>query len=282
MKVAYEKIEPDEGSSFKIIHSQSEGDKFFWHYHPEYEIVYVNKGSGRRHVGNHLGNYEEGELVFIGPNLPHSGFGYGVVGEHEEIVVQLRENFLGEGFLEAPEMKAVKRLFERSRQGIHFFGQTRKVVSERILRLPNLSQFERLIEILSIFQTLATTDEFLLLNADGTKFDFNHKDEERINRVYRYIEQNFKKPIDIQQVADVANLTVPSFCRYFKKMTHLTLTDFVNEFRVNQACRMLNEDLPIADVCFESGFNNISHFNKTFKAILGKSPREYRKDSLKL
>jgi AraC-like DNA-binding protein/quercetin dioxygenase-like cupin family protein len=276
MKVAYENIQPDEGSSLKIIHSVSEGDKFFWHYHPEYEIVYVHKGSGRRHVGNHLGNYEAGELVFIGPNLPHSGFGYGVVGEHEEIVVQLKEDFLGEVFLKSPEMRAIKTLFERSHQGLIFFGETKRKVAEKLLMLPNLSQFERLIEVLNIFQLLATTQEFSPLNVVGAKFDFNHKDEERINRVYRFVEENFMKPIDIQAVADIANLTIPSFCRYFKKITHLTFTDFVNEFRVNQACKLLNEKMPIIDVCYESGFNNVSHFNKTFKTIIGKNPREYR------
>jgi AraC-like DNA-binding protein len=276
MKVAYESIQPDEGSSFKIIHSVSEGDKFFWHYHPEYEIVYVHKGSGRRHVGNHLGNYEDGELVFIGPNLPHSGFGYGVVGEHEEIVVQLKESFLGEGFLLSPEMKSIKTLFEHSHHGLTFYGETKQKVAEKLIKLPDLLHFDRMIEILQIFQLLATTHEFSTLNADGTKFDFNHKDEERINRVYRFVEENFMQAIDIQAVADLANLTVPSFCRYFKKMTHLTFTDFVNEFRVNHACRLLNEQKPIIDVCFESGFNNVSHFNKTFKAVTGKSPRAYR------
>src|SRR6218665_805361 len=99
MKVEYEKISPDTGSSFRLIHWKSENDRFFWHYHPEYEIVFVRKGSGKLHIGQHLTNYEEGELVFIGPNLPHTGFGYGVIGEHEEIVVQLREDFLGESFL---------------------------------------------------------------------------------------------------------------------------------------------------------------------------------------
>ncbi len=278
MKVAYESIQPDEGSSFKIIHSKSEGDKFFWHYHPEYEIVYVHKGSGRRHVGNHLGNYDDGELVFIGPNLPHSGFGYGVVGEHEEIVVQLKESFLGEHFLQSPEMKAIRNLFERSHQGLTFYGKTKQKIAEKVLKLPDLTQFERMIEVLQIFQLMATTDEIQPLNADGVKFDFNHKDEERISRVYRYVEDNFSKPIDIQVIADIANLTVPSFCRYFKKMTHLTFTDFINQFRINHACRLLTEEMPIVDVCYESGFNNISHFNKTFKIITGKSPSEYRRN----
>ena len=139
-----------------------------------------------------------------------------------------------------------------------------------------LSHFERLVELLNIFHTLATTTDYSVLNTIEKRFDFSHKDEDRINKVYEYVEKNYKQSIDIQAVADLANLTVPSFCRYFKKISHLTYTDFVNEFRINQACRLLFENKPIADICFEVGFNNISHFNKTFKQLKGVSPREYK------
>lgn len=278
MKIEYEKISPDSGSSFRLIHWKSENDRFFWHYHPEFEIVFVRKGSGRRHIGNHISNYEEGELVFIGPNLPHTGFGYGVIGEHEEIVIQLDENFLGESFLNIPEMEEIKFLFEKAKLGVCFWGETQKMIAEKLEKMLLLSPFERLIELLIIFRTMATTQEFKLLNAHGTRFDFKHQDEQRINEVYSFIEQNYKQAIDIQEVADLVSLTVPSFCRYFKKMTHITFTDFVNEFRVNQACRMLVANHPVTNVCFDSGFNNVSHFNKTFKSITGKNPRQYRED----
>ena len=150
-------------------------------------------------------------------------------------------------------------------------------MANRLRKLPNLPNFQRLIEVLQIFQTLAISQEFSLLNADGTRLDFSHKEEERINKIYRFVEQNYSQLIDIQVVADLASLTVPSFCRYFKKMTHLTFTDFVNEFRVNQACKLLLGNKQIADVCYESGFNNVSHFNKIFKEITGRNPSEYRK-----
>ena len=276
MKVEYEKISPDTGSSFRLIHWKSENDRFFWHYHPEYEIVFVRKGSGKIHIGEHLTSYEEGELVFIGPNLPHTGFGYGVIGEHEEIVVQLRDDFLGDGFFTRPEMQHIQNLFSRAKQGLAFHGKAKRIAATKLQKMLQLSHFERLVELLNIFQTLATTDEFVTLNTAGTLFDFSHKDENRINKVYEYVQQNYRQPIDIQAVADLVNLAVPSFCRYFKKITHLTYTDFVNEYRVNQACRLLFENLSVADICFEVGFNNISHFNKTFKQLKGKSPREYR------
>jgi AraC-like DNA-binding protein len=276
MKVEYEKISPDTGSSFRLIHWKSENDRYFWHYHPEYEIVFVRKGSGKLHIGEHLKNYEEGELVFIGPDLPHTGFGYGVIGEHEEIVVQLRKDFLGEEFMQKPELQQIRKLFERAKQGLSFQGKSRKIVASKLQKMLTFSHFERLVELLNIFDILATTKEFSVLNSADKRFDFNHKDEDRINKVYEYVEQNYQKNIDIQAVADLANLTVPSFCRYFKKISHITYTDFVNEHRINQACRLLFENKPIADICFEVGFNNISHFNKTFKQLKGVSPREYK------
>jgi AraC-like DNA-binding protein len=276
MKVEYEKISPDTGSSFRLIHWKSENDRYFWHYHPEYEIVFVRKGSGKLHIGEHLKNYEEGELVFIGPDLPHTGFGYGVIGEHEEIVVQLRKDFLGEEFMQKPELQQIRKLFERAKQGLSFQGKSRKIVASKLQKMLTFSHFERLVELLHIFDILATTNEFSVLNSADKRFDFNHKDEDRINKVYEYVEQNYQKNIDIQAVADLANLTIPSFCRYFKKISHITYTDFVNEYRINQACRLLFENKPIADICFEVGFNNISHFNKTFKQLKGVSPREYK------
>jgi len=276
MKVEYEKISPDTGSSFRLIHWKSENDRYFWHYHPEYEIVFVRKGSGKLHIGEHLKNYEEGELVFIGPDLPHTGFGYGVIGEHEEIVVQLRKDFLGEEFMQKPELQHIRELFERAKQGLSFQGKARKIVAAKLQKMLSLSHFERLVELLNIFHTLASSTEFSVLNAAEKRFDFNHKDEDRINKVYEYVEQNYQQSIDIEAVANLANLTVPSFCRYFKKISHITYTDFVNEYRINQACRLLFENKPIADICFEVGFNNISHFNKTFKQLKGVSPREYK------
>lgn len=276
MKVEYEKISPDSGSSFRLIHWKSENDRYFWHYHPEFEIVFVRKGSGKLHIGEHLKNYEEGELVFIGPNLPHTGFGYGVIGEHEEIVVQIRRDFLGEDFFQKPELQAITGLFERAKRGLSFVGKERKLVGQKLLKMLKMNHFERLIELLNILQYLANATEYKILNTGDRDFDFSHKDEDRINQVYEFVEKNYKNEINMQEVADLTNLTIPSFCRYFKKITHITYTDFVNEYRINQACRLLHRNISITDACYGVGFNNISHFSKIFKQIKGKSPREYR------
>lgn len=283
MKTEFEVVQPDEGSSFKIIHNIVVPELFRWqyHYHPEYEIVCVLEGSGRRHVGNHISQYTEGDLVFIGPNLPHSGFGQGVVGQHEEIVIQLKENLWGENFLEMPEMKAVKTLFSHSKQGVCFGGETKVRVQRRLKKLLSLSPFERLMELIQILHFLANSQEYSLLNAEGLKLEINSKDEARLNRILKYVEDNYQKPVDIQEAASIAHLAVPSFCHYFKKMMKVTFTDFVNQYRVNQACLRLTTDKSITDVSFECGFGNVAYFNRVFKAQKQQSPSAYRK-ALKL
>lgn len=276
MKIEFEKIAPDSGSSFKVIQWKSKNDRFFWHQHPEFEIIYVKKGSGKLHIGNHLGKYRKGELMFLGPNLPHAGLGYGVIGQHEEIIIQLNEGFLGQEFMNAPELEKIKNLFERSVLGLTFHHKTRQLAAEKIEELINLKGLDRLMKLVEVLKLLSETPDFKVLNNANARFDFRHKDENRINKVYQYVENNYKSPIDIEAVAELSNLTLPSFCRYFKKMSHMTFTDFVNEFRVNNACKLLHSDISISEVCFESGFLNVSHFNRTFKKFKGQSPRDYR------
>ena len=278
MKTSFEQIQNDEGSSFRLLNQKVNANDFPWnyHYHPEFELVSVYNGFGRRHVGNHLSYYDDGDLVFIGSNLPHAGFGYDAIGEHEEIVIQFKDNFLGANFFDKPEMLIIKKLFERSQQGIVFIGQTKNLVSNKLKKLPLLSNFERLLELLLIFQILAKSEEYELLNNADTRYDFSQKDQVRLKRIYEYVEQNYQNPIDIKAVASIANLTVPSFCNYFKKTVNQTFTDFMNEYRINQACKLLITEKSITDICFECGFANASYFSKVFKQIKDKSPMQFK------
>jgi AraC-like DNA-binding protein/quercetin dioxygenase-like cupin family protein len=278
MKLQFEKIEPEAGSSFRVIHAtEPESCRVYWHYHPEYEIVYIPFGDGQRRVGTNVSRYESGELIFIGPNLPHLNFSYGKEGEYEEIVVQMRDDFLGETFLQKPELAAVRRLFERAHRGLTFGKDTKLRIGPWLTQLPNQSPFDRLLTLLRILQQLADAPDVQPLHADGIRFDPNPKEQERINRVCQHVEQHYAQPVDVGAVADLASLTVPAFCRYFKRMTHLTYTDFVNEYRIHQARRLLHSARTVADVGFAVGFNNLSHFNKTFRTVTGQTPSAYRK-----
>jgi AraC-like DNA-binding protein len=279
MKTEFEIIQPDAGSSFRVLHHNVSADTFKWHYHyhPECEIVCVFEGSGRRHVGNHLSNYVDGDLVLIGSNLPHGGFGYGAVGIHEEIVIQFTEDFLGENFLHKPEMNNIKTLFEKAKQGLSFQGETKKNLSEKFKKLPQLPHFERLIELIKILQELANSAKYTTLNSANIRYNFSLKDQERLDKIYKFVEKNYFQVIDIQEVAKICNLTIPAFCNYFKKNLNQTFTDFTNEYRINQACKMLLEGQEIVDICFGCGFNNVSYFGRVFKQIKGTNPSQFRR-----
>ena len=279
MKTPFEQVQNDNGSSFRFLHQKVIANAFSWnyHYHPEFELVLVFAGTGRRHVGNHLSYYDDGDLVLIGSNLPHAGFGYDALGEHEEVVIQFKDNFLGDNFFEKPEMTAIKKLFERSQQGIQFYGETHKKIADNLKKLIDLPHFERLMGLLNIFKELSNSQEYNLLNSQDTHYDFNQKDQLRLNKIYEYVEESYQNPINIREVANIAHLTVPSFCNYFKKVVNQTFTDFMNEYRINKACQLLMTERSITDICFECGFTNNSYFSKVFKEIKGKSPLEFKK-----
>jgi len=279
MKARLEKIDPEFGSSFRIRRfDDEECNQPHWHFHPEYEIVYISNGRGKRHIGDHISYFEDGDLIFLGPDLPHFGFTEELLEEHVEIVLQMKEDFLGTEFFRKPELSDIRRLFERARQGISFYGDTKSEVGRRLEAMEALSGLDRLLELLRMLQLMATSPEYKLLQASGFGLEVNARDHERIQAVYQYVEDHFQRQISLQEIAERVMMTVPAFCRYFKRLTGKTFTQFVNEYRVAYACRLLaDENLSIADVGFDSGFNNISHFNKQFKAVTQVNPREYRR-----
>jgi hypothetical protein len=184
--------------------------------------VYIEKASGTRHVGEHISRYENSDLVFIGPNIPHLNFDYGVKSDYHEVVVQMKEDFLGQNLVGIPELSDIAELFERGRKGISFYGETKYTAGEKLNRLPNLQHFDQLMELLHILQLLATTTEYTLLNSRPVEHHYNLKEQQRIHRIYQYIGENYQRKISIEEISDLVNLTDAAFCRYFKKMTRLT------------------------------------------------------------
>lgn len=280
MKALLEKIEPTFGSSFTFRKFQ---DQFLfkdpvWHFHPEYEIVYVSNGRGKKHIGNHISYYNNGDLIFLGPNLPHFGFTMESPAGHTEAVVQMRPDFLGSEFILKPEMQDIKRLLERSHSGLSFSGKTRHEVGRQLLELCEASPFEKLLGLLNVLNQLALSTEYEDLHANGFTLEVMVEDEVRVQAIYKYVQIHYREDIPLEAVANETNLTVPAFCRFFKKLTNQTFTNFVNEFRVANACKLLQEtDRLISDVSLECGFQNLAHFNKQFRRITGKTPTDYRR-----
>lgn len=280
-----EKIEPTFGHSFALrqFNTVNPNSVPSWHFHPELEMVYIKEGSGKRHIGNHISYYNGGDLIFLGPNLPHYGFTDRLSSHTQEIVIQMKYDFLGKDFFNIPEMKTIKNLFDKSIGGLSFYGNTKIEVGTRLESLFYMTEFEKLLSFLQILHILAESKEYTILNANGVSLVINNQENMRIDTVYKYVRQHFSENITLDDIAKEINMTVPSFCRYFKKVTSKTFTEFVNEYRLVHACKLLHEEqLSIADVCYESGFNNFSHFNKLFKNKTGKSPAAYRKQAEKV
>ncbi len=280
-KPTFEKILPKFGSSLSIIQNDSQDEEIipFWHFHPEIELVYVNKAKGKRHIGNHLSYFNNSQLILIGANLPHNGFADRFTLNGTETVIQFKEGFLGEHFFDIPEMLLIKNLFSRAKMGILFGKDTKLILGSKIKDLVKLEGINRILGFLDILKELSVAQDYTLLNVEGYSFEVKQQDNERIDIIFRLVRENFGQPIPLEEVADKVSMTVPAFCRYYKKVTGKTFTQFVNEFRIVHSTKLLSESHgSIADVCFESGFNNFSHFSKLFKKLTGKSPLKYRNE----
>ncbi|MDX1471605.1 MAG: AraC family transcriptional regulator, partial [Flavobacteriaceae bacterium] len=211
-KPTLEKIRPEFGSSLLVRQhtTNAEMKRAYWHFHPELELVYVNKGQGKRHIGNHLSYFNNSQLIFIGENLPHNGFVDRLTEKGKETIVQFRNDFLGPEFFDMPEMKEIKKLFKKAKKGIVYKPETKKILGPKIENLVNIKGVERVSELLKILQHLATTDDYQLLNVDGFAFESAQQDSARIDKIFNYVNDHFTEQIPLQSIADEVSMTVPA------------------------------------------------------------------------
>jgi AraC-like DNA-binding protein len=280
MKLNLEQILPDNDSSFRFLLTPKLNEVFYWHFHPEIELVYVEAEKGIRHIGEHISTYEGCDLALIGSYIPHLNFDYGVKATVETVVIQFPETYFESGLIRIPELKKVVDLMERAKTGLAFTGETKRIAGVRLKKLQHLDRFHQFMELMSIFQFLAASDEYVALDVRPISSQTILKQQERMHRIHQFVESNFQKPIDTQQIADEVNLSLPAFCRYFKKTTKLTYTDFVNQYRVQYAKKLLIQDKNVTETCFDSGFESLSYFNRIFKKWTGESPSIFRKKRL--
>jgi AraC-like DNA-binding protein len=219
-------------------------------------------------------------LVLIGANIPHLNFDYGIQTEYRQIVVQLQENFLSDAVNLTPEFKAIRRLFDRAYLGLSFGGRTKQAVAEKLKHMRELGPFERLLCLLEIFQCLAVSKEGVELNEQDTSVKLFLNDKIRMGSVYKYIHANYNETPDVNTVAASVHLSTAAFCRYFKKQTKMTFTDFVNQYRIAQAKTLLLQGISVSEVCYEVGFDSLSYFSRLFKRDTGENPSEFKKHAL--
>jgi AraC-like DNA-binding protein len=277
MKIQREIVVPGEGQSFRLF-SPSLRNHFYWHYHPEYELVYVEATAGIRHVGLHVSSYVASDLVLIGPNIPHLNFDYGLQVEYRQVVVQLKEDFLGNAFLHTPEFEAIERLFARAAFGLSFGGAVKQRVGEELKAMFAMGHFEQLVALLRIFYLLADEQSAVLqLNEINTSVKFLLNDKIRMSSVYEYIHDRYSRDPDVNEIADAVHLSTAAFCRYFKRQTRMTFTDFVNQYRIGQAKTLLLQGRGVSEAAFEVGLESVSYFNKLFRRHAGMNPSEFKK-----
>ncbi|MDP9041229.1 MAG: AraC family transcriptional regulator [Bacteroidota bacterium] len=276
-EIKLEKIVFEPGKSFKIFSPRLK-NTFFWHYHPQLELVYVEADAGIRHVGTHISGYTQSDLVFIGGNLPHLNFDYRLRSDYHQIVIQLKTDFLGTAIAVAPEFASISQLFKEAVYGIAFYGETKQIISEKLKLLDGLDAFDQLIQLVNIFRILADARERTILNKDSSSSAFILKDKIRMGAIYEYIDAFYDQQPDVNVVARKVHLTTPAFCRYFKRQTNMTFTDFVNQYRIERAKNLLMQDQNVTETCYAVGFESISYFNKLFNRIVGENPSAFKKN----
>lgn len=270
-------------SSFKYKRIRLEALKFNWHFHPEYEIMLMVNSRGKRFIGDSISYYKEGDLFFIGPNLPHTWYSpEGVMGKqipHEAILIQFIENFAGLNVAEVPELQLVNQLFANAGRGFQILGEARKKCATMITTMETMDGPGRLVHLLSVLDVLSKAPKNDCLSLSSVEFRrrFQPEEQSRIDQVCTYINQNYIRKIPLEEAANIASMSTTAFSRFFKKSTGKTFVNYVNDLRIGRACKLLIEsDLSVAEICYEVGFNNLSNFNRRFYERHEISPREYR------
>lgn len=256
-----------------------------WHFHQEYQLFVVLKGTGTRFVGDHIKSFEEGDLVFTGPNLPHlwrSDVAYfegrSDLAAHG-IVIYFQENFPGKDLIQKEEAIRLRQFLERSRRGLEIRNGSAKQIAHMMKNLLEKEGLESIIYLLQILSTMIHSDEVFELSSPGYTNSLKDGDTEIMNLIHAFVMDNFKHTISLKEVASLANMTPTSFSRYFKMHANKTFSELLSEVRIGHACRLLIErKMNVSQACYESGFQTLTNFNRQFKALIKRTPLQYKKE----
>ncbi len=253
-----------------------------WHYHPEVEIVFMQKSYGEKYIGSSITEFKSGDLVMIGSYLPHyyknpPEFYYDNPElKAKSLVIHFNEDFLGKYFLDAPESFLVRQLLDNSKRGIQFGSKFAGDLEEELSSLAHKEDMDKLIGLLSVLNRMSKTQDFEFLTSDPIYLN-NNLDSDRIKKVFEYVMQNYKEEIKLNDIAELASMSESAFSRYFKKRTRKTFSTFLTEIRIEHACKLLQKDKhSVSEISYESGFNNLSNFNRQFKRVKNTTPLNYR------
>ncbi|MDA9289512.1 AraC family transcriptional regulator [Polaribacter sp.] len=275
MKIQLETI-TNQDKSFSMMFNPRLSDLFYWHFHPEYELVYIEAASGTRHIGEHISTYEKNDLVLIGSNIPHLNFDYGIKTTYRKVVVHLKKDFIENHISGVPELNPITQLFEKSKYGLAFCGKVKRQIGEKLFHFEHLNDFQRYIQMLEILDMLANIPNPELLHEQPYNNKVSEREQGRLRAIYAFVDKNYDKKINLDEVAAISNMSKEAFCRYFKKVSKYTFIEFLNRYRISQSKRILISGKSVSDACYQSGFESLSYFNRTFKKITTENPRDFR------
>jgi AraC-like DNA-binding protein len=283
MSISLEKKTTKESGSISIGIFQDNFEKIQRHYHDNYEISFITEGKGRRIVADSIENFQPGDLVFIGPRLPHVWIAdsetYSPNSRTMEMVfLQFGADILPLVQLKLPEFEPLGKALSMSERGMRITGDTLNQVSEIMLQLPYLKGFDRMLHLYRILEKIGNSTECIPL-ASREYFKKNPStSDRRIKSIHEYLMKHFMEDINLRTLADQIDMAEGSLCRYFRQKLDMTVFEYLARIRIDFACDLLSDiDRSITDVCHDSGFNNISHFNKQFRKYAGMSPSDFRR-----
>lgn len=283
MKPALEHLPKEKDNSFVV--------KFFdysyyptpWHYHPEYEIVMVTESTGKRFIGDHISDFQPGNLAFLGPNIPHTYrndekyYAEKSWLRAKSIVIHFTESSLGNDFLKLPEAQPLHKLFEQSLHGLDILGETHESISRKLYDIVKLSGLKRWLCLVDILLELSESKSLSPITKTP-HIGYNEKESKRLCNVFDWITNNFHKDIKLAEAAQIAQMNENAFSRFFSLRTRKTFSGFVQELRLQKAAKLLVEnDMTITEVCYECGYNNVSNFNRQFLNHYQMNPMKYKK-----
>ena len=252
------------------------------HCHPEIQLTLLVRSEGVYSIAHQMGRFKEGDMYLIGADVPHvfrnamAWYDGGAGEEAHSISLFFRENSFGQGLFDLPEFLQVKQLLKSSVRGVLLSEQLAGELAPQMLEMPMLSGSSRIIRLMVFLEQIANSGAYEFLSP-AMEQRFQKENYERLNKIMAYILAHFSEPITLEEIAREAHLSPSAFCRYFKKRTRKSFVEYLNDFRVGMACKMLLEtSVPVAQVCYQTGFNNVANFNRQFRRVMGVTPTVYR------
>ncbi|MGN6533080.1 MAG: AraC family transcriptional regulator [Ginsengibacter sp.] len=283
MKLLQTEISPRTNSFLSLVERDEAFFKAPFHFHPEMELVYILESFGKRIIGDNIEQFSEGDMVFIGSNLPHVWqndeiFYNGIPDlKAKAIVLYFNKNIFSPDFYEMNEAFKINDLFQNAEKGICINGRTKEMLAEKLKNLLLKNDFEKILGVFEILHLLSEAKEIRFITSDGYNAPLKHAETDRLSDVYKYVQHHFKENISLSTIACISNLTPQSFCRLFKKRTGKNFIEYLNQVRVSAACKyLLDTDWSISEIAYNCGYKTVSNFNKLFKSITGTSPKIYR------